>query len=227
MLKQLHDKLWIADMKASLAGFEFDARMTVIRLADEKLWIHSPIELTPELQIELDNLGEIGYVLSPFERHYQHLQDFADVYPDAKYYAPPGLDTKSLPGVHFTARLKDGAPEPEWKEEIEQLYVRGDSMVNEVVFFHSESRTLILTDLCFNIPSDRPPMTRAIGTALGIYENFAPSLSFKLLVNDKAALQSTLHRILQWDFDRVIIAHGDILETGGKEQMRKAFSWLW
>jgi hypothetical protein len=227
MLKQLHERLWFADMKAARAGFEFDARMTIIKLADEKLWIHSPIELTTELQTELDALGEVGYVLSPYRMHYQHLQDFADVYPDAKYYAPPGLDTKSLPGVKFTARLKDAAPEPEWKNEIDQLYVRGNALDNEVVFFHSASRTLMLADLCFNIPAERPPLTRAIARVLGVYEYFGPSLNFKTFERDRAATQQTLHRILQWDFDRVIISHGDILESGGKEQLRKAFSWLW
>jgi hypothetical protein len=33
-------------------------------------------------------------------------------------------------------------------------------------------------------------------------------------------------RILEWDFDRVLIAHGRSLATGGKETLREVYSFL-
>ena len=35
-----------------------------------------------------------------------------------------------------------------------------------------------------------------------------------------------LKTILDQNFDRVIMAHGDPIETGGKDALRSAFDWL-
>ncbi len=36
----------------------------------------------------------------------------------------------------------------------------------------------------------------------------------KLGVKDKAAFERSLEAMLQWDFERVIVGHGDVVETG-------------
>jgi hypothetical protein len=36
----------------------------------------------------------------------------------------------------------------------------------------------------------------------------------------------SLDRILSWDFDRVIVGHGELLETGGRSAFRDAYAWL-
>ena len=38
--------------------------------------------------------------------------------------------------------------------------------------------------------------------------------------------RAPVDRVLTWDFDRVIMAHGEVLESGGREAMRTAFAWL-
>jgi len=35
-----------------------------------------------------------------------------------------------------------------------------------------------------------------------------------------------LARILEWEFDRLTVAHGDVVESGAKTAMRKAWSFL-
>jgi hypothetical protein len=32
--------------------------------------------------------------------------------------------------------------------------------------------------------------------------------------------------ILGWDFERVIVSHGDVLETGGRDRLAAAFAFL-
>jgi hypothetical protein len=39
-------------------------------------------------------------------------------------------------------------------------------------------------------------------------------------------MRASLDRILAWDFDRVTVAHGEILETGGHAALRTSFAWL-
>jgi hypothetical protein len=48
----------------------------------------------------------------------------------------------------------------------------------------------------------------------------------RALVRDRPALRASVERILQWDFDRVVVTHGDVLEHGGKDALRAGFAWL-
>jgi glyoxylase-like metal-dependent hydrolase (beta-lactamase superfamily II) len=45
-------------------------------------------------------------------------------------------------------------------------------------------------------------------------------------MSDHDAARASLERILEWDFDRVIIGHGDIVETDGREKLEQAFAWM-
>jgi hypothetical protein len=218
------DQLWVAEMPFHPPGMDLGARMTVVRLTDGSLFVHSPIQLTSDLQRGLDSLGPVRFVVSPNRLHTSHLAEFARAYPQSRLYAPPGL-RKPVHGVQFAGTLGD-APEPEWAADLDQTLFRGDVLVTEVDFFHRHSRTLILTDVCFNIPSDRSFTTRMIARWLGILDRLAPSRTFRLLLRDRQAGRQSVERILAWDFDRVIISHGSIVETGGREQFRRAFAWL-
>jgi hypothetical protein len=59
------------------------------------------------------------------------------------------------------------------------------------------------------------------------YDRFGPSRLDPLLVRDRQAARESLEHILTWDFDRIVVAHGDdILETGGQEALRSGYAWL-
>ena len=45
-------------------------------------------------------------------------------------------------------------------------------------------------------------------------------------ITDRVAARESVRRILEWDFDRVIMSHGEVLESGGRERVRIAFSFL-
>ena len=142
----------------------------------------------------------------------------------AALVASPGL-AKKRRDLAFDRTLGD-VSEPEWAGDLDQVVfpIRGNYL--EVVFLHRSSRTLILTDLCFQIPADRGLVTSVLARAFGYYERFAVSRLLKLMLADRAAARQALERILAWDFDRVIIAHGEIVESGGKSAMERAFAWL-
>ncbi|KAI0945082.1 hypothetical protein AcV7_001713 [Taiwanofungus camphoratus] len=40
---------------------------------------------------------------------------------------------------------------------------------------------------------------------------------------DKEAMRRDAHTVAQWDFDRIIPCHGDVIETGGKEAWLSAY----
>jgi hypothetical protein len=47
-----------------------------------------------------------------------------------------------------------------------------------------------------------------------------------LLIRDHRAARQSLERILGWDFDRIVVAHGDVLSSGGRETLREGYAWL-
>lgn len=225
MLRELApNQLWTAEMPYRPGGLDLGARMTVVRLSDGGLFIHSPIELKQDLQRELDRLGSIACIVSPTRLHYMHLAEFANAYPEAKLYAPPGFQ-KEIPGVRFAGVLGD-TPEPQWAADLRQLEFRGNKLDNEVVFLHPASRTLILADLCFYVPSDRSAATRVIARLLGVLDRLGPTRTFRLFMRDRQESRDCIQQILAWDFDRVIVSHGDIVESGGHARFRDGFAWL-
>ena len=109
---------------------------------------------------------------------------------------------------------------------MDQVFFRGRPYENEVVFFHRASRTLILCDLAFNFGPRSPQPTRLLMKLLRSYGHLGPSKLDPLLIRDRRAARESLERILAWDFDRIIVAHGDVLESGGHEILRQGYSWL-
>ena len=95
-----------------------------------------------------------------------------------------------------------------------------------MVFFHRPSATLIASDLAFHIGASSPALTRLVFRLGGAYEKLAPTLLERMLVRDREAFRRSLERILEWPFDRVVVAHGEVLEKGGREALARGYHWL-
>jgi hypothetical protein len=148
----------------------------------------------------------------------------AKAFPEARLWVAPGLERKR-PDLDFVAVLGDEPPE-EWREQVDQTFFRGRPYENEVVFLHRSSRTLILCDLAFHFGPRAAAPTRWLMKLLRSYGRFGPSKLDPLLIRDRDAARQSLERILAWDFDRIVVAHGDILESGGREALRAGYAWL-
>jgi hypothetical protein len=223
-LRRLADDLWVAERSQTFYGLPVGTRMTVIRLSGERLLLHSPVALKPELRAALDAIGRVSYVVAPNRVHHLYAGEVAKEYPEARLWVAPGLERKR-PDLDFVAVLGDDPP-GEWREEVYQTFFRGRPYENEVTFFHRASRTLILCDLAFNFGPGAAPATRLLMKLLRSYGHFGPSKLDPLLIRDRDAARQSLERILAWDFDRVVVAHGDILESGGREALRAGYAWL-
>ena len=230
VLKEWAPDLWTADGQADveipkfLRKCNFSTRMTVIRLRDGGLLLHSPIRLGADLRRELDALGPVRAIVAPNRFHHLFAGECQDAYPDARLYGALGLPEKRK-DLRFAGMLGDD-PRPEWRGDIEQRVVRGAPMLNEVVFFHPASRTLILTDLAFNVSKGKTWGIPIVFWFMGAAGRFGPHRVVRWLIRDQQAARESLGQIMKWDFDRVIVAHGDVLETGGKEKLRQAYAFI-
>jgi hypothetical protein len=84
----------------------------------------------------------------------------------------------------------------------------------------------MLTDLAFNVTAGGRNQARLFHRLVGATGRFGPHRIVRLGIRDRAAAARSLEQILAWDFDRVIVTHGEVLERGGRERMAEAFAWL-
>jgi hypothetical protein len=223
-MHQLAPDLWTVTRPQSFLGLPVGARMTVMRLASGRLLLHSPLPLDAGLRAELDALGPVAYAVAPNRVHHLYAGDVRKAYPDARLWIAPGLE-KKRPDLVYEALLGDEAP-AEWRGEVDQVFFAGRPYENEVAFFHRASRTLIVSDLAFNFGPRAPWRTRVFMSLIRSYGHLTPTKLDPLLIRDRAAARASLERILAWDFERVVVAHGEVQETGGKALLRDGYAWL-
>jgi hypothetical protein len=222
-LRPLAPDLWVVDRPLPLRGVgDIGCRMTVVRVSGVDLVLHSPVPLDADLQAELESVGEVSWLVGPSKVHHLFLRDYQDAYPDAALCGAPGLAQKRG-DLLFQFEL-DGTPAG-WPEELPFLVMDGAPWTNEVVFLHRPSRTLILTDLAFNVP-ERPPSARIFLWLTGAAGRFGPTRLMRLGLRDRLAARVTIRQILEWDFDRIVVSHGNVVESGGRELFRNAFDFL-
>lgn len=225
MLRQLDETLWVAEQPLKFMGLEVGARMTVIRLADRALWVHSPLRLTAELRRAVEVLGDVRFLVAPNSFHHLFIAEWMAAWPEAHTYCSPGLPEKRK-DLRFGAVLCEKAP-PEWAGAIEVLPWRGAPSVGEVVFFHRASRTLVLTDCLHNPASNRSASANFVFKLLGGRTDRPSTWLVDRMVNkDRKASRRTVDAILQWDFRRIILAHGDVVEQAAAQAFREAYAWL-
>ena len=229
MLREIAPDLWVAEEPLRYLGFEMGRRMAVIRLAGGDLFVHSPAELSSQLRTELDRLGNVRFVVPASILHgHLYMEQYRQAYPKAKLFGVPGLEGKR-PDLNFDGELV-GSPDPGWSEDLDQKRFEGHRVagrvLNEVEFLHRKTRTLITGDLCFNIGPEWPLKTRLLAWGPRMHRRLGPTVAFRLGVRDREAARRSVERILEWDFDRLLPGHGEIIESGAKDAFRRDFAWL-
>ena len=223
MLQSIAESLWVQSRHLRFWGLETGTRMSVVRLANGGLFVHSPIDLDDEMRREIDALGPVRAIVAPSRMHHLYVPEWMSAYPSAVVCCCPTLETKRADIVWH--RVLGDEPEPEWRGEIDQVFFGARSLENEVLFFHRKSRTLLCADAVFNLATHSSPITRVVAVLMG---GRAPGATWleRVLIRDRRAAREQLDRMLAWDFDRIVLAHGDIIETGGREVLRDAYAWL-
>jgi hypothetical protein len=222
----VNDQLWILEYPVRFGGMDLFGRMTIIRLASGELIVHDPCRIDTTTKREIDALGEVRYIVAPGSFHHLFVTDFQAHYPDAETFLCPGLERKR-PDIPFDWLLGN-RPDPRWGDEIEQVLVQGTKYIWEVPFFHKSTRTLILVDLLENIGED---YTHRAGLLL----RFWWKRVFRMWNHPKAApeyqigwgrkeyVREALTRILDWNAERVILAHGELVEQNVNDTLRAAW----
>jgi Domain of unknown function (DUF4336) len=198
-------------------------RTTVFRLPDGGVVVHAPGALDEGTRAEIRALGPVRAVVAPNLLHHMFYGAALEAFPGAMGCAAPGLAAK-LKGARVDHALGDGAAP--WGESLHTVAIEGMPSVQESVFLHPTSRTLVVTDVAFNFPGFDGWLVRTAMKLNDACGRFGPSwLCRNVLIKDKAAVRRSVDRLLEHDFDRVVVAHGAVLEAGGKDAMRAGYAW--
>lgn len=225
MLQQLHDDLWTVAVPHDFMGvLAFGARSTIARLPDGRLWVHSPIPLTDDLRAEVAALGPVGEIVCPNLFHHLYAGQWADAWPDAHLYGPPGLaDKRSDLTLH--GQLEDTAPDA-WGGVLRVRAVCDRGPLRETIFLHEPAGTLIVTDLVLNLHDAGNAFTGFYLWALRARGKVCTSAAIKPAIKDRARARRVVDEVLGWEWDRLVMSHGEIVQTGGRDALRQGLAWL-
>lgn len=233
-LKLVAEDLWVVDGPTIRFGvpwlkMAFPTRMTVVRLAGERLFIHSPTHLTPELRNEVEKIGRPCWIIGPNRLHYWWIPEWRSAFPDALVYLAPGTRERAGDHVHFHGLPLGSTSDYLWASDMITLSV-SSAYMTEVEFFHIPSRTLILTDLIQNF-EPRKLNSFVMQTLVRIGgvqdpDGQMPRDMRLTFMKQRGELKSAIEQMLRWNPERIIFAHGRWYEKDGANELRRAFRWL-
>jgi hypothetical protein len=232
-LKPVAENVWIVDGPLIRFGMpwpriSFPTRMTVIRLG-AGLFVHSPTPLVPELKAQVDELGRPCWIVAPNRIHYWWVPDWRTAYPTAEIYLAPRIREQAKGRMDFPAHELSAAQGYPWDEELATVPIAG-SFMTEVEFYHHVSRTLVLTDLIENFETDRlkGAFIRWLTWLGGVQDPHGgmPRDLRGTFSKNHAGFKAAVQRMIAWDPERIILAHGRWYEHNGASELRRSFAWL-
>jgi hypothetical protein len=221
----------------------------IVKLSTGALAVFSPVSLTPEVRERVDSLGgNVKYIAAPDLEHHLHVSSWRKAYPQAEILAPEGLWEKrskiadfqgEAPFEHVFKKDSSNAISEEFDAEFDSEYVHGHAS-RELVFLHRPSRTMIEADMLFNLPAteqysktpDANPLNCLTKVVLPMLKLGAPPTGQQrfawhvLSQQDRSEFTASVKRIANWDFDRIIPCHGDVIETNGKSAWQDVMAWF-
>ncbi|MBI5261675.1 MAG: DUF4336 domain-containing protein [Bradyrhizobium sp.] len=207
----------------------FTTRMTVVRLSNGDLFLHSPIAFDAALAERLQAIGTVRHLVSPNQFHYAHIGEWSQAFPDAVAWASPHARERARSrgiDVRFDRDLGAEPPE-EWRGEIDQTTVPG-GIFGEIVFFHEDSKTLILADTIINLELDKMRQPWRFAARLtGMYHPRGQiffGMRLPLLLQ-KRKTRAAVQKILAWQPERIILSHGRWIEANGSATLRRLLGW--
>lgn len=191
--------------------------MTVMRLSNGDLVMHSPCRPSDALRAEIAALGNVGHIIAPNWFHDLYLSRYRRMYPNAVFWGPRRLRRY----IDFEI---DGDVPPPWGAELSHLTLRGLLTFDESIFFHRASLTLIVADVLMNAKAeaDSPALTRLGLSLFGLDGSVKVFPVLRWSGTGRRQLKAAAEQISQWNPERLIVGHGTPVKQMSADEMQKA-----
>ncbi len=214
-LHGLCPNVWTMAFPLKIAGVDIRRVVTILRLSTGRLIVHSTAPFAPGDIAAIRKLGEPGWLVDALLRHDTYAGQGRRAFPEIPYLAPPGFSVEGAESLT--------PPPPEWAGEVEVEAIDGAPDFGEIAIFHAESRTLVVADLLVNFPGEKGMWESCVLKIGGVGGHSDPGMTrpFKHAIEDMAAFAASVRRVLEWDFERIVVGHGEPILTGAKEKLRE------
>lgn len=208
-----------------MLGIRLPLRMSLVKLADDGIWIWSPTPHNPQIEHKVAEMGEVKYIVAPGNGHNLFVEAWQRAFPEASVCVASGVP-KKRPNLENYTLLRD-LDTPPWHEDLEMLPMDGAPFFDEHMFYHGRSKTLLVTDFFQNYTGvEQKGLAKVISKLLIEPLGFknkclAPPLKTRFAVKDKQALRASLDRLWDLDIECVVPAHGAIFEQDAKQDIRR------
>jgi len=201
-------------------------------LSDGTSWLWSPVEWSKDLQEEVvAKAGPIRHLVSPNKIHWLFMKPWKEMNPGARMYASPGLAERNIAdGWDFDATL-DETPNPSYAKDIDQTLFDG-GVLEEIFFFHRPTKTVILCDFIQRFPEGQVKGLKGwILKADGMVgPNGGAPKEIRFLMRIMGCMPEAREVIdtilMEWQPEKLIIAHGDNAKENASTIVANSFHWL-
>jgi hypothetical protein len=223
-LTPLGEGIWTSTVPVQFIGLHLTATMTIVRLGNGSLLLHSPAAMSPGLRRAVDQIGPVAHLYSPNTFHHLHLGDWADAYPAAKVHGPSGL-VRKRPDLRID-RTHTGGAEPAFAGVIDEVRIDGFRL-EESVLHYRPARTVLVADLVHNIGTPTHAWTRFYTKVMGFYDCVGLSRFIRWTAfPDRAAARRSIDAVLAWQFENLIVGHGTPVLGTGRAALAETYAWL-
>jgi hypothetical protein len=223
-LEKLAENLW--RVEGTLPGMSLRRTMTVARLGDGRLVLHSAIALDQGSMKEIEAWGTPAFLLVPSGAHRLDAPAFKKRYPSIRVLTPKGSRAKVEPVVALDGTYEDFARD----DAVRLEPIQGvNDWEGAMIVRSADGVTVVLNDVVFNMDKKRDFLGYLITSLLGSAPGPRVSRLMKLVViKDKKALRQDLERLAAMpDLVRLIVAHEKVASgRGAPDALRAAAAYL-
>lgn len=215
--------IWVTERPIWFGGVRLRSRTTVVRLSGGALWVHSPCTPTDEVCAALDALGEVRWIVVPNRFHHLQAPATAARYPNALVVGPKSAESRN-PRVS----LAMGTDDPAYirsTPELVSIQLRGVPFLDETVFFHPGSGSLIAADLLMSACAQDHWTWRIAARIFGRYERIGTPPDVRMHARASAAAAESLAQMGALPIERILVAHADPITEGPGGQLAEAWDF--
>jgi hypothetical protein len=222
-LEKLTSDLW--RIQGTMERLPMPRAMTIARMRDGRLVIHSAVAVAEDTMREIEALGDVAVLLVPSRYHRIDAPRFVQRYPRLRVLCPRGARAHVAQVVRVDGTYEDFAGD----ERVRLDHVDGVGDAEGVMRVGSEDgTTLVFNDILFNLPHG-PGLggaaLRLIGSSGGPR---VTRIARTFIVKDSRALARRFVALASGapDLVRIVVSHGDVIEKEPAEVLRRVAGTL-
>lgn len=215
--------IWVAERPLWFSGVRLRSRTTVVRLSGGALWVHSPCPPSDAICAALDALGDVRWLVVPNRFHHLQTPAMAARYPNAVVVGP-----KSVEARNPLVRVGMGTDDPAYMRatpELTPVPLRGVPFLDETLFFHAPSGSLIVADLVMSACARDHWTWRMAARIWGRYEKVGTPPDVRLHARASMAVAESIAQLRALPVQRILMAHADPLTDRPLEQLTRAWAF--